>query len=95
METHQECGKTSFPTAEEAEYTAAFCWSAGICIMKYFHDKGLTKIKVLHFPMVRCETGDRVAWQHLPPETMRKGAMRGIGARLRIDTGGPVRLRST
>ena len=45
--------------------------------------------------MVRCETGDRVAWQHLPPGAMRKGAMKGIGARLRIDTGGPVRLRST
>ena len=45
--------------------------------------------------MVRCETGDRVAWQHLPPETMRKGAMKGIGARFRIDTGGPVQLRST
>jgi hypothetical protein len=29
----KKVGKTSFPTAEEAEYTAAFFWSAGICII--------------------------------------------------------------
>ena len=57
----KKVGKTQFPTAEEAEYTAAFCWSAGICIMKRFYNNGITKIKVSHFPMVRCETGDRVA----------------------------------
>ena len=58
--------KTKSPTAEEAEYTAAFCWSAGVCMMMYFFNEGITKLRMTHFPMIRCETGDRVAWKNSP-----------------------------
>ena len=61
-------------------------WSAGVRIMKHFFNKGIIKLKMTHLPMIRCKTGDRVAWSILLPETMRTGAMRGIGARLRVDT---------
>ena len=86
---------TKFPTAEEAEYTAAFAWSAGMCIMKYLHDIGAVTTQMTRYPSVKCETGDRVAWVELPPDTMRKGALRGIGTRIGVDTDSPVRLRST
>jgi len=86
---------TKFPTAEEVEYTAAFAWSAGMCIMKYLHDIGAVTTQMARYPSVKCETGDRVAWVELPPDTMRKGALRGIGTRIGVDTDSPVRLRST
>ena len=86
---------TNFPTAEEAEYTAAFAWSTGMCIMKYLHDIGVVTTQMARYPSVKCETGDRVAWVELPPDTMRKGALRGIGTRIGVDTDSPVRLRGT
>ena len=44
--THvQVTGKTKSPIAEEAEYTVAFAWSAGVRIMKHFFNKGIIYIE--------------------------------------------------
>ena len=77
-------GATYYPSKEEAEYTACFCFHAVRAASMWAMRSGRAKLRIPRQPPITTE-GDRASWLRLDHRTFREWAMLPMGMSLGLD----------
>ena len=64
-------GRWTFPTKEEADYTAALAFAIATALSRWAVKKGFAKLRIPRWPVEPVETGDRTHTLRLPPAHLR------------------------
>ena len=78
-------GKWTYPTEEEAEFTAELSFAIAAELSIWACNSGRATLKLPRCTITAKESGDRCLHLRQPPESLRADAMAGVGLRLGLD----------